>query len=167
MHSQSDIRARLLDAVQQNRLPGAVIAVTDRRETVWEEAFGFADLESQRAQRTDDIFFIASSTKALAATTVFLMAEAGRLNLDAHLKQLLSHSAGVFGNDTKDPVERDLLRNASRSLAAAAAGIEARPLIYPPGESAVYSDAGMMLAGRAAEVAGGREFDALMREVLL
>ena len=167
MLNESDIRARLLEAVERDRIPGAVIAVTDRRQTVWEEAFGFADRDTGRPQRTDDIFFIASSTKALAATTIFLMAEAGKLPLDTHLKQLLSHSAGIFGNDTKDPIERDLLRNASRSLADAAAGIAARPLIYPPGEGAAYSDAGMMLAGRAAEVAGGREFDLLMREVLL
>jgi CubicO group peptidase (beta-lactamase class C family) len=165
--NESSVRRRLREAVEGSRIPGAVIAVTDRRQTLWEEAFGFADREAGRAQRTDDIFFIASSTKPLAATTIFLMAEAGRLTLDTHLKQLLSHSAGIFGNDTKDPVERDLLRNASRSLAEAAAGIAARPLIYPPGEGAVYSDAGMMLAGRAAETAGGRDFDLLMREVLL
>jgi CubicO group peptidase (beta-lactamase class C family) len=163
----SSIRPRLREAIAGERIPGAVIAVTDPQQTIWEEAFGFADRETGRPQATDDIFFIASSTKPLAATTIFLMAEAGRLPLDAHLKQLLSHSAGVFGNDTKDPMERDLLRNASRSLADAAMGIAARPLIYPPGESAVYSDAGIMLAGRAAEVAGGREFDQLMRKVLL
>jgi CubicO group peptidase (beta-lactamase class C family) len=162
-----NIRARLQEAVAGNRIPGAVIAVTDRRETVWQEAFGFADRESERAQQTNDIFFIASSSKPLAATTVFLLAESGRLALDEHLKRLLSHSAGIFGNDTKDLVERDLLRNAGRSLADAAAGIAARPLIYPPGESAVYSDAGIMLAGRAAEVAAGREFHDVMREVLL
>jgi CubicO group peptidase (beta-lactamase class C family) len=167
MLEQSTVRARLHEAVEGNRIPGAVIAVTDRRQTVWEEAFGFADRECGRPQATDDIFFIASSTKPLAATTIFLMAQAGRLFLDAHLKQLLSHSAGIFGNDTKDPIERDLLRNASRTLADAAAGIAARPLIYPPGESAVYSDAGIMLAGRAAEIAGAREFDQLMREMLL
>jgi CubicO group peptidase (beta-lactamase class C family) len=167
MLNESSIRARLQDAIAGERIPGAVIAVTDRQRTIWEEAFGFADRESGRPQRADDIFFIASSTKPLAATTIFLMAEAGRLVLDAHLKQLLSHSAGVFGNDTKDPIERDLLRNASRSLADAATGIAARPLIYPPGESAVYSDAGIMLAGRAAEVAANCEFDQLMRDVLL
>ncbi len=167
MLNESSIRARLREAVEKDRIPGAVIAVADRRQTVWEEAFGFADRAAGRPQLADDIFFIASSTKPLAATTIFLMAEAGRLTLDARLKQLLSHSAGIFGNDTKDPLERDLLRNASRSLTDAAAGIAERPLIYPPGESAVYSDAGIMLAGRAAEVAGGGEFDRLMRQVLL
>jgi CubicO group peptidase (beta-lactamase class C family) len=163
----SSFRARLREAVAGDRIPGAVIAVTDRHETIWEEAVGFADRDTGRPQRIDDIFFIASSTKPLAATTIFLMAEAGKVPLDVHLKQLLSHSAGIFGNDTKDPVERDLLRNASRSLADATAGIAARPLIYTPGDSAVYSDAGLMLAGRTAEVAGGRDFDLLMREMLL
>src|SRR5580658_4388371 len=106
MLNESSIRARLQDAIAGERIPGAVIAVTDRQRTIWEEAFGFADRESGRPQRADDIFFIASSTKPLAATTIFLMAEAGRLVLDAHLKRLLSHSAGIFSNDTKDPIER-------------------------------------------------------------
>jgi len=153
------IRERLLEAVAGESIPGAVVAVTNAQSTLWEEAFG--------AQNTTDIFYIASSTKPLAATAIFLLAERGDLELDTHLRQLLSHSAGIFGNDTKDPIERELLRNAGRSLAEAAAGISARPLIYPPGERAVYSDAGMMLAGRAAEVACGRGFGALMREVLL
>jgi CubicO group peptidase (beta-lactamase class C family) len=156
------VQPRIQEAVNTQRIPGAVVAVTDRSQIVWSQAFGLADRESGRVQRTDDVFFIASSSKPLAATTVFLTTP-----LDTHLQQLLSHSAGVFGNDTKDPVERDLLRTPHRSLADAASGIAARPLIYTPGEGTKYSDAGIMLAGRAAEVTTGAEFDAVMKSVLL
>src|SRR6266404_3699240 len=119
---------RLQQAVDAGRIAGAVAAVTNRQETLWAGAFG--DVQP------DTIFYIASSSKPLAATTIILQAPP-----DDHTRQLLSHSGGIFGNDTKDPVERDLLRNAGRTLAEAAAGIAARPLICAPGEGTVYSDA--------------------------
>lgn len=153
------IQERLQAEVDAHRIHGAVVAITDRHELTWLHAAG--------DQRPDDIFFIASTSKALAATTIVILAEQGALRLDLHMRQLLSHTSGVFGNDTKDPVERDLLRNAGRTLAEAATGVAARPLIYAPGEGTSYSDAGMMLAGRAAEVATGQEFDAVMRDTLL
>lgn len=149
-----EIGEKLREAVHVQRFAGAVVAITDRHRTLWTEAFGDVTL--------DTIFHIASSSKPLAATTIFLLG-----SLDANARHLLSHSAGIFGNDTKDPVERDLLRNSHRALAEAAAGVIERPLIYPPGEGVAYSDAGIMLAGRSAEVAAGAEFDAIMRTLLL
>jgi CubicO group peptidase (beta-lactamase class C family) len=162
-----EIRQRIQEAIAANLLPGAVVMVTNRNGPRWEEAFGFADRELGRAQQIDDIFFIASSTKALAATTVFMLGEQGTLPFDHNMRRLLSHSAGIFGNDTKQLIERDLLRNTARTLAEAAAEIQARPLIYTPGEGTSYSDAGFMLAGRAAEVATGREFHEAMHQTLL
>jgi CubicO group peptidase (beta-lactamase class C family) len=162
-----EIRQRIQEAIAGNVLPGAVVVVTNRHGLQWEAAFGFADRELGRAQQIDDIFFIASSTKALAATTIFMLGERGTLSFDRNMRRLLSHSAGIFGNDTKQLIERDLLRNATRTLAEAAAEIQARPVIYPPGEDTVYSDAGFMLAGRAAEVATGREFHVAMHHTLL
>ncbi len=160
------IAERIKEAITTNRLPGAVVAVTSRHKLTWQQAFGYADIDTLREQQLDDIFYIASSSKPLAATTIYMQAES-RGELTTHTKLLLSHSAGIFGNDTKDPVERDLLRNARRTLAEAAAGIAARPLIYPPGEGSSYSDAGVMLAGHEAATAAGCEFDVLMHDVLL
>lgn len=136
-----------------------MVIVTAVDRVLWEEAFGIYNIET--------IFQIASSTKSLAATTIYMLGEQGVLPFDSKLRLLLSHSAGVFGNHTTDPIEKDLLRNGHRTLAEAAAGIEARPLAYPPGEGTSYSDAGFFLAGRAAEVATGREFHEVMRDTLL
>ena len=162
-----EIRQRIQEAIAANLLPGAVVVVTNRDGLHWEEAFGFADRELGRAQQIDDIFYIASSTKPLAATTIFMLGERGTLPFDRNMRRLLSHSAGIFGNDTTQLIERDLLRNSTRTLAEAATEIQARPLIYPPGEGTSYSDAGFMLAGRAAEVATGREFHVAMHQTLL
>jgi CubicO group peptidase (beta-lactamase class C family) len=160
------IAEKIEEAISNNRIPGAVVGVTNRHKTTWQQAFGYADIDSLRAQQVDDIFYIASSSKPLAATTIYVQAEA-RGELTTRTKLMLAHSAGIFGNDTKDPIERDLLRSARRTLAEAAAGIAARPLVYPPGEGSSYSDAGLMLAGHEAAAAAGTEFDVLMRDVLL
>ena len=150
----SRIAERISQAVAAQKLAGAVVAITDRGQIQRLEEFG--------EYRTYNIFQIASSSKPIAATTIFLNGP-----LDERQKLLLAHSAGIFGNDTKDPVERDLLRNAGRTLAEAAAEIAKRPLIYPPGEGTKYSDAGFLLAGRAAEVAAGADFETVMRNLLL
>lgn len=137
---------RLLEkAVAEQQLVGCVVAVVDRERILLEQAFG--------EQKIDDLFFIASTSKALAATAILTVVPL------EEVRGLLSHTGGVFPNATKDPAQADLIRNPQRTLAEAAAGIE----LLPRGEGAAYSDAGFLLAGRKAEIATGLEFDQVVR----
>ena len=65
--------------VAEGRLPGAVVQVMRDGKIVYLEAFGHRDLESGDSQEIDDIFRIASQTKAIVSTAVMILQEEGRL----------------------------------------------------------------------------------------
>jgi CubicO group peptidase (beta-lactamase class C family) len=169
----------LRSAVAGGRVPGAVVAIQQHGKIVFEEAVGFADLESRRPMRTDDLFMLASSTKPFAATAILTLVDRGLLRLDdrvsayfpafpgaSTVRQCLSHTAGIFGNDTKAPVI-DAIRGFDRSLADAVRLIVAQPLAYEPSAKWVYGGASFCVAGRIVEMIAGKEFDAYMKEALL
>ncbi|MFL9936780.1 serine hydrolase [Paraburkholderia sp. RL18-103-BIB-C] len=70
----------------QPRLPGVVAMVTDRAGTLYAGAAGERILGSGVPMTTDTVFAMYSATKAIAATAVLQLAEAGRLDLDAPAK---------------------------------------------------------------------------------
>ncbi|MGH7556392.1 MAG: serine hydrolase [Gemmatimonadota bacterium] len=80
---RSDVQGfahRLLDA---GLTPGMGIAVTRGDSVVYADGFGVADKATGREVDEDTAFYIASSTKALTATAVVLLAERGELDLEA------------------------------------------------------------------------------------
>src|SRR4029450_12131715 len=151
-------------AVSEKRIPGAVVLVKQRGKIVFEEAAGYADLESGRRMRGDDIFMIASSTKPFAASTIMALVDRGKIRLDdpvAHylpafpvkstIRQLLSHTSGIFG-DSAEPEQLESTRNFNRSLKEVVELIVRQPLEYPPGEKYSYGGASFCVAGRIVEM---------------
>src|SRR5687767_2291209 len=63
----------ILGAIKENRIPGAVALVARRGRIVYFKAFGQADTQAGRAMRKDDIFRIASQSKAITATAVMML----------------------------------------------------------------------------------------------
>jgi CubicO group peptidase (beta-lactamase class C family) len=72
----------LMQAVSANKIPGAVALVARNGKIVYYKAFGMADNESGRGMKRDDIFRIASQTKAITATGVMILWEEGKFGLD-------------------------------------------------------------------------------------
>ena len=70
----------------QPRLPGVVAMVTDRAGTLYAGAAGERVLGSGVPMTTDTVFAMYSATKAITATAVLQLAEAGQLDLDAPAK---------------------------------------------------------------------------------
>lgn len=76
------IDAMIETAITENRIPGAVALVVRNGKIVHHQAYGLADNETGRALKKDDIFRIASQTKAITATAVMMLWERGRFQLD-------------------------------------------------------------------------------------
>ncbi len=76
------IDAMLTEAVAQNQIPGAVALVARNGKIVYHKAFGMADNEAGRSLQRDDIFRIASQTKAITSTAVMMLWEEGKFALD-------------------------------------------------------------------------------------
>lgn len=117
--------AVLEDYVQSGKLPGAVVLVARHGKIAHLSAFGMRDIEAADPMTDDDIFRIASQTKALVSTGVMMLQEEGKLlindTLDKYLPEFAETTVAVANDDggyTIVPANRkitlvDLLRHTS------------------------------------------------------
>lgn len=85
----SRIDALCQKAVDDGDIPGAVALIACRGKIVYYKAFGLADNTSGRKLQRDDIFRIASQSKAITATAVMMLWEEGRFRLDDPISMYL------------------------------------------------------------------------------
>lgn len=78
----SRIDSMCLKTIADGDLPGMVALVAKNGKIVYNKAFGTADAESKQLLKNDDIFRLASQTKAITATAVMMLWEEGRFQLD-------------------------------------------------------------------------------------
>ena len=76
------IDAMLQQSVAEGQIPGVVALIARNGKIVYHKAYGNADSEGGRKQQPDDIFRIASQTKAITATAVMMLWEEGKFQLD-------------------------------------------------------------------------------------
>src|SRR5437660_599808 len=72
-------------AVEQRRVPGAVVAVARDGKLVYLKAFGHVDKDKRVPMQVDSIFGLASMTKPMTAVGVLSLTEQGRLPLFSRL----------------------------------------------------------------------------------
>jgi len=80
-------------AVSSGDIPGVVALVARRGKIVYWKAFGMADNQSGRTLKRDDIFRIASQSKAITATAVMMLWEEGRFKLDDPISKFIAEFA--------------------------------------------------------------------------
>ncbi|MCF8245591.1 MAG: beta-lactamase family protein [Saprospiraceae bacterium] len=69
-------------SVKDGDIPGAVLLIARNGKIIHWKAFGMADNTSKRAMKRDDIFRIASQSKAITSTAVMMLWEQGKFQLD-------------------------------------------------------------------------------------
>ena len=79
----------LQQAVDSNRIAGAVALVLRDGQVAYEKAVGWADKEAGRRMTTDAIFRIASQSKALTSVAILSLMEEGRLALGDRVSRYL------------------------------------------------------------------------------
>src|SRR5688500_13614278 len=70
------------DLSDKQRLPSVVVAVAKNGRIVWEEGFGWADVERQVPATPHTPYSLASVSKPFTATAVMKLVDAERLVLD-------------------------------------------------------------------------------------
>ena len=90
--SISALRQGLSELSARYYVPGLAVAVTQGQQLLYAEGFGYADIENDVPVTPDTPFHIASLTKPLAATVLVQAVEAGQLDLDAALAELLKET---------------------------------------------------------------------------
>ena len=79
----------LTDDINNNKIPGAVVLVGNEKEIVYQKAFGVKNPLTNEKYATDDIFRIASMTKAITSVAVLKLWENGRINLDDPIEKYI------------------------------------------------------------------------------
>jgi CubicO group peptidase (beta-lactamase class C family) len=184
------IRSAFQLGIDKKFIPGGALMLMHRGEVILSEAFGVADLESNRPFLTSSPCRIASLTKPYTATLLVLLAEQGRVSLDhpverylpefkgvrvqdkgpaqrsPTLRQCLSHTAGFAGNDALRDTDQQIPPGET-SLAEVTTRLARRELLAEPGTQYSYSGLGYIVAGRVVEVVTGRPYPEALRRLLL
>ena len=77
------------EAVLNGDIPGVVALIARDGKIVYHKAFGMADNTSGRSLKSDDIFRIASQSKAVTATAVMMLWEEGKFFLDDQISKYI------------------------------------------------------------------------------
>jgi uncharacterized protein YbbC (DUF1343 family)/CubicO group peptidase (beta-lactamase class C family) len=157
-------------AVDRGELPGAVIVVLHRGETVYRKAIGFRARQPVQIPMTvDTVFDMASLTKPIAtATSIMLLVERGKLGLSDRVVQYLS----TFGNHGKDKItiEQLLLHTSGLVADNPIADYQDGPVtafnridnlvrVAEPGARFIYSDVNYIVLGRIVGLITGMPLD--------
>ncbi len=82
-------------SVNDGEVPGIVALVARNGKIVFHEAYGMADNQSNRKMKKDDIFRIASQSKAITSTAVMILWEEGKFRLDDPVSKYIPEFEGV------------------------------------------------------------------------
>ena len=75
--------------IKENQIPGAVALIRRNNKIIYNKAFGYSDVENKIKYSTDDIFRIASMTKAVTSLAVLMLWEEGEFNLDDPIEKYI------------------------------------------------------------------------------
>ena len=176
----------LRNAVDRKEIPGVVAMAADRRQVIYQGAFGMADIAAARPMQLDALFRIASMTKPVTAVAAMQLVERGHVALDdpaekyfpdfANQSVLESFDAATGAYKlrpaTKPVTVRHLFTHTSglgyRFTSPTLrdykprAGDPARPLLFEPGEQWMYGTSTDWL-GRLVEQISGLSLDEYFR----
>ena len=170
-------------------VPGLSVAIARAGKLVYAEAFGLADREAAERLTPTHRFRIASVTKPITSAAIFTLVEQGRLRLSDRIfgqdgvlgityggppygphvdqitiEQLLTHTAGGWPNDGRDPMFRHPQLDHARLIAWA---LRSLPLDTLPGTAFAYSNFGYCLLGRIIERLSGQSYENYVRDAVL
>ncbi|MBT97553.1 MAG: hypothetical protein CL902_02870 [Dehalococcoidia bacterium] len=191
-----DIARQIRSARKERHIPSLAVAVAKRGEIVWEDGFGWANLETRLRSDPRIAYSLASISKPITATALMILVERGLIDLDAPINEYLGDAkvtahVGVAGNGQSGMDPREAADQATvRRVANHTSGLPLhyhffhddepwrRPpmdlsilryghLVRLPGERYVYANFGFGLIDYIIERASGKPFGTfLKREVL-
>jgi CubicO group peptidase (beta-lactamase class C family) len=172
MITQQELQTRLERAAADFHLPGAAIALI-RGDLTVTAVTGVANVRTRSAVVPETLFAAGSVTKVFTASLIMSYVDAGLVDLaspvQAYLpdftledrsrsrlvtvRMLLDHTSGLPGNWMLD------LPKSPHMIADIVARLAHMPFNSEPGQRWSYSNAGMAVLGRLAEVLSGTTFD--------
>lgn len=138
----------LEENVKSQTIPGAVALVVRNGKIVYFKAFGYSDIEKKTPLKKDDIFRIASQSKAITSLAVMMLWEEGKFLLDDPVSKYIPEFKNPkviksFNKEdstyTTEPAAREIT---IRHLLTHSSGID-YAVIGSPEFKAIYAKAGI------------------------
>jgi D-alanyl-D-alanine carboxypeptidase len=165
----SGIDAAAADALKATGVPSASVAVVQGGKVAYVKAYGMARLEPAMAAEPGMRYSIGSVSKQFTAAVILLLAQDRKLKLDdpvgkylpgltraneVTIRQVLSMTSGYQDFWPEDYVMTSMMKstNPQQILDVWAK----KPLDFEPGTQWQYSNTNYVVAGRIAEIAGGK-----------
>jgi len=171
--------------MRQRHLPSVAVALIDDQDTIWQEAFGLANVEKDIAATTDTVYKLWSVAKVFTAIETMRLVEEGLVDLDAPItdylpdfsiqsrfpdsepitiRSILAHRSGLPRNECHwvpyQPWDQDVLEKMVASL-------QDCRMAHPVGHRFKYSNIGPDLLGYVVEELRGEYYPRYMKENLL
>lgn len=161
-------------------VPGLVVGIAQRGKLLYRRGFGLASMELSVANNPRTRMRIGSTSKHFTSLLALLMAEDGKLDLDAPIRRYVPELVGPGG----DPTLRQLLQHRGGSRDSLDLGFLSRGMAMPPkgtalalqirqsgknfapGEAMIYNNGGYHLVSIAIERVGGASFEELVKQRL-
>ena len=156
---------------------GSVLLARGDR-VIFNQAYGFADVEHKVLNTPETLFRIASITKPFTAAAVLKLHEQGRLSVEdafcdripacppawrgIRIRQLLNHSSGI-PNFTAQPFFQEGQRLQGEP-GAIAARVQNLPLLFEPGARTEYSNTNYLLLGLVVEHTARKKLEPFLKE---
>jgi CubicO group peptidase (beta-lactamase class C family) len=169
----------------KQRPPGLSVALVKAGGSIWNEGFGLADIEAHSPADVDTVYLWFSMTKLVTATAVLQLAERGKLDLDAPvrdfvpefprrsdgsrvtIRHVLSHSAGLANPIPIGWVHPAQVPPEDFHLLTARLLKKHPRLRAKPGTRASYSNLGYLVLGDVIQAASGTLYCDYVREQIL
>jgi len=157
------VRSDIIELVSSGKVPSISVAVAKGGKIIWEESFGYSNLENQIKATPHTKYRSASIAKTITATGIMTLVEQGLVDLDNPILEYLPDiSIKSFVGNEEEITVRQILNHRS-GLAPYCAqyfedGSEEPPdfheivnrygiFAFPPDWSFIYSNLGYELAG--------------------
>ena len=161
--------------------PGVVVAVAHKGKLIYRRGFGLSSVEQGTANTPLTRMRIGSTSKHFASVSALLLAEEGKLEIDAPLCKALPELTGILGEPTlrelmrhtsglRDPQDlcNILLHKTYSVIQPVGSGLEVAQRFtsnnYPRGERMIYCNQGYYMLSLAVERASGLSFAEFLRQ---
>lgn len=180
---------KLQPYVDSQVMAGAVILVADKNMILDLESVGYSDLSRRKPMQVNDLFWIASMTKAMTAAALMMLVDEGKIRVDdpvekyipdfknvkvaqpdgklvppSHpilIREILSHTSGLRFLNSKD---RQIIDSVPLETSIKNDLLES--LLFDPGTKYEYSNEGIDTAGRIIEIVAGIPYEQFLQDRL-
>jgi CubicO group peptidase (beta-lactamase class C family) len=163
------------DNLEQQRIPGAAVAVVHDGKIIFSQCYGYADTQ-KKVPITEDTYFMAGSlTKSFTALAVLKLVQQGKIDLNADIRKYIPDFSirNLDGGETRITVNQLLTHTSGLMIdyyipltgdkrqfnAALLSQLRNEYLCFKPGSASKYSNLGYRLLGIMIEQVTGERFE--------